>query len=122
HKMFGSWYLAASAYNMGEGRMRRLIKKYKTENFWILSSKPDFPAETRDYIPKLIASILIAKSPKSYGFTNLQPQESVDFDYFSVPGGTDLENLAYYIGADRQVLRQMNPELLKGFVPQYVSN
>lgn len=121
HGMFNSWYLAASAYNMGEGRVRRLIKKYNTKNFWELSTKPDFPSETRDYVPKLIAAILIAKSPQNYGFDDVRPQAPYDFDYFFVPGGTDLENLAYYIGADKSLLKQMNPELLKGFIPQYVT-
>lgn len=118
--MFGSWYLAASAYNMGEGRVRRLIEKYKTKNFWVLSTKRDFPSETKDYIPKLIAAILIAKSPKLYGFDNVEPQQPFDFDYFNVPGGTDLENLAQYMRADAKLLKQLNPELIKGFIPQYV--
>ena len=50
------------------------------------------------------------------------PQLPYSYEYFAVPGGTDLENLAYYIGADKKLLRRMNPALLKGFVPQFVSS
>ena len=122
YKMFDSWYLAASGYNMGEGRVRRLIKKYKTKNFWVLSKKRDFPKETREYIPKLIAAMLIAKQPKLYGFDTINPKTPYKYEYFAVPGGTDLENLAYYIGADKRLLKTMNSALVKGFVPQNVSS
>ena len=88
--MFGSWYLAASAYNMGETRLKRLIKKHKTKNFWILSKKKGFPKETREYVPKLIATVLIAKAPKLYGFKNIKPMRPYAYEVFHVPGGTDL--------------------------------
>jgi membrane-bound lytic murein transglycosylase D len=121
NKMFNSWYLAASAYNMGEGRMRNLIKKHKTENYWILSKAPDFPKETAEYIPKLIAAMLIAKAPALYGFNDLTPEQVPDYVYIEIPGGTDLENLAYYVGADKALIKKLNPELIKGFIPQFVN-
>jgi membrane-bound lytic murein transglycosylase D len=37
YKMFNSWYLTAAAYNMGEGRLKRLIAQHKTDNFWLIS-------------------------------------------------------------------------------------
>ncbi len=120
YRMFDSWYLAAAAYNMGEGRTQRLIKKYNTRNYWELSKKPDFPKETESYVPKIIAAMLIAKAPHMYGFQNIKPQKPYEYEVFEVPGGTDLENLAYYAGIDKNDLRQMNPELVKGFVPQFV--
>ncbi len=120
YKMFDSWYLAAAAYNMGEGRTKRLIAKYQTRNYWELSKKSDFPRETENYVPKIIAAMLIAKAPHMYGFQNLKPYKPYEYEVFEVPGGTDLENLAYYAGIDKDELRQLNPELLKGFVPQFV--
>ncbi len=122
YKLFGSWYLTAAAYNMGEGRMGRLIKKHGTKNFWILSEKRDFPKETREYIPKLLAAVMISKAPKLYGFTDLSPKDPYSFDYFSVPGGTDLMNLAKFLDIDHENLSRLNPELLKGFVPSFVKS
>lgn len=122
HKMFKSWYLAAAAYNMGEGRVKRLIKKYKTRNYWVLSRKRDFPQETENYIPKLIAAMLIAKAPELYGFHNLKPMKPYKYDYFHAPGGTDLENLAHFMKIDKSELRALNPELVRGFIPQFVSS
>lgn len=122
YRMFGSWYLTASAYNMGEGRLKRLIAKHKTNNYWVLSKKRDFPQETRDYIPKLLAAMLIAKAPKLYGFGTINPEKPYRYEYFYVPGGTDLAQLAHHLNVNLANLRKLNPELLKGFVPHHVNN
>ncbi len=119
-KQFGSWYLTAAAYNMGEGRTQKLVNKYRSKNYWILSKRPDFPDETKQYIPKLLAAMLIAKAPKLYGFHELNPQQPYRYDYFTVPGGTDLYNLAKFVGVGSSDLLKLNPELLKGFVPSSV--
>ena len=118
YKIFGSWYLTAAAYNMGETRLKRLIRKYGTTNFWSLAKQPDFPKETRAYIPKLIATILIAKNPKLYGFTNIEPMEPYAYEPYFAPGGTDLHGLASYIGFTAEHLRRLNPGLVKGFIPK----
>ncbi len=122
YKQFGSWYLTASAYNMGEGRMQKLIKRHGTRNYWILSSKDDFPAETRQYIPKLLAAMLIAKAPQLYGFRGIKPHAAARYDFFHVPGGTDLHNLAHFVGIPTSNILKLNPELIKGFVPSTVQN
>ena len=121
YKMFDSWYLTASAYNMGENRLKRLIKKHKTRNFWELSKKRDFPKETRDYIPKLIAAIIISKAPHKYGFKNLFKHRPLMYDSFYAPGGTDLHNLADKLGFTSKYLKSLNPGLSKGFIPQFIA-
>jgi membrane-bound lytic murein transglycosylase D len=121
-RQFGSWYLTAAAYNMGEGRTAKLVRRYGTRNYWLLSKRTDFPEETRQYIPKLLAAMLIAKAPKLYGFHEVNPQLPYSYDYFSVPGGTDLPNLARFIGVDSRALLKLNPELVRGFVPAFVSS
>lgn len=121
-KHFRSWYLTAAAYNMGEGRTERLVKKYGTKNYWILSSRRDFPEETKQYIPKLLAAMLIAKAPKLYGFHELRPAAPYTYDFFTVPGGTDLFSLSRYIGSPLSELMKLNPELIKGFVPSSIQN
>lgn len=122
YKMFNSWYLTASAYNMGENRLQRLIKKHKTKNFWVLSKKRDFPKETRDYIPKIIAALLIAKAPKLYGFKGISPKAPYTYEYFYAPGGTDIYLLADRLKVHRKIFKKLNPELVKGFVPGFVKN
>lgn len=120
YRMFDSWYLAASAYNMGENGLKRLIKRYKSTNYWVLSKKRRFPKETREYIPKLMAAMLISKAPKLYGFRKVKPQEPYKYDIVSVPGGFDLINFAQFLRQRKSDIRRLNPELLKGFVPKGV--
>ena len=121
-RQFGSWYLTAAAYNMGEGRTQKLVRKYGTKNYWILSKRPDFPEETKQYIPKMLAAMLIAKAPKLYGFHELNPQPPYVFEYFNVPGGTDIYNLAQYLGVQSTALTALNPELVKGLVPSSIQS
>ncbi|MCB0369800.1 MAG: lytic transglycosylase domain-containing protein, partial [Bdellovibrionales bacterium] len=60
---FGSWYLVAASYNMGENGLRRQVEKYKTKNYWTLIQKKALPEETQNYVPKILAAMLIAKAP-----------------------------------------------------------
>lgn len=120
YRLFNDWYLAAAAYNMGENKMRRLIARHRTTDYWTLCRKSDFPAETRDYIPKLIATMLIAKAPRLYGFNDVKPLSENKYETFAVPGGTDLFNLAKALGVSRDELVRLNPELIHGFIPKEV--
>lgn len=121
HKEFGSWYLVAAAYNTGEGRVRRYIRRYKTKDFWTLSKKKAFVEETRDYIPKFLAAVLIAKAPQLYGFRNVKPQYQLRTEYFMVPGGTKLKTIADHLKITHRAIKEMNPDLTLGYIPHSVS-
>ena len=115
---FGSWYLAAASYNAGEGRTSRAIKRYKTDDFWTLASKKKaYRRETRNYIPKFIAAIIIAKDPAKYGFTGLNYQDPVFYDTVEVADATDLRVIAKAAGVSVKELRRLNPELKRWFTP-----
>lgn len=121
NEQFGSWYLVTASYNMGETGVRRLMKKYATNNFWELADRRALPRETTDYVPKIIAATLIAKAPALYGFRDLDYQVPLAFDMVRVPGGTDLVNLAGYLGVSSKYMMELNPELTRGFIPREVS-
>jgi membrane-bound lytic murein transglycosylase D len=118
--MFESWHLVSASYNTGEHRVQRLIKKHRTNNFWELADMQTLPKETINYVPKIIAATLIAKSPALYGFKDLEYKVPYKFEETVVPGGTDLANLAQYIGVQDRYLKDLNPDLLKGFIPREV--
>lgn len=119
---FGSWYLVAASYNMGEGGVRRLIKRHKTNSFWDLADRGALPEETRNYVPKMLAAMLIAKAPALYGFRDLEFHVPFAFEFYNAPGGTDLINLANHLGVSERSLTELNPELLKGFIPRDVKS
>jgi membrane-bound lytic murein transglycosylase D len=118
YRQFDSWYLIAASYNMGENGVRRIVKKYGTNDFWALADRGVFPRETTDYVPKILAAMLIAKAPGLYGFRDLNYQMPLNFEYTLVPGGTDLVGLATFLGVSDKHLQELNPELTKGFVPR----
>ncbi len=117
HQEFDSWYLAVAAYNAGEGKIGRGIKKYKTRDFWKLASKKYLKLETKRYVPKLIATILIAKEPAKYGFKNVQYQKPENYDRIKVPPRTDLNAVALASNFSVKQIRKLNNELLKNYTP-----
>jgi len=119
YDQFDSWHLAAAAYNCGEGKLSRAIKRYNTEDFWKLSQHRYLKKETRLYVPQIIAAALIAKEPEKYGFNNIQYQEPFSFERMSVPGGVTLRNIARACGCSEQLLRMLNPELTRRCTPPY---
>lgn len=120
YRLFKSWYIVAASYNMGETRARRLIQKHGTNNFWTLADKGVLPDETKEYVPKIIAAMLIAKAPALYGFREIEYQLPERYDYFHAPGGTDLSLLAEELGVSHKYLKDLNPELTKGYIPKNI--
>jgi membrane-bound lytic murein transglycosylase D len=117
HEEFDSWYLAVAGYNAGEGKIGRGIKKYKTTDFWKLASYKYLKLETKRYVPKLIAAILIAKEPEKYGFTNIDYMNPLEYDRIEVPPMTDLHAVAAASNQDIKAIRKLNNELLKNYTP-----
>ena len=121
HEEFPGWLLAMSAYNMGEARLRRLIKKHGSEDFWILRRKPDFPKETALYIPKILAAAHIMKAPELYGFRRFAILTPYKYDIFYIPGGTNLKKLFQGASLSLASLKALNPELKSAVIPKYVA-
>lgn len=116
--MFDSWYLAAAGYNAGEGRVARAIRKHGTEDFWELASvKKSLHRETKEYVPKYLAALTIAKDPEFYGFEAVDFSEGLQYDKVMVPQATDLRVIADAAGTSVEEIRRLNPELLRWFTP-----
>ena len=122
HREFGSWYLVAASYNMGENGLRKQIQRYHTRDFWALSQIGALPKETVDYVPKILAAMMIAKSPSLYGFRDLAQFEGLDYDLVMAPGGTDLKSLASQLGVTQKSLLDLNAELITGYVPSQINH
>jgi membrane-bound lytic murein transglycosylase D len=113
---FGSWYLAVAAYNAGEGKIRRAIKKYNTTDFWEIAQGKYLRLETKRYVPKLIAAIIIAKDPGEYGF-DIEYEPALAFETVDVPRWTALKAVALACNMEPEELKKYNNELRKGFTP-----
>jgi membrane-bound lytic murein transglycosylase D len=114
---FDSWYLAAAAYNAGENKIDRLIKRHDTKDFWHLSTFDTLPRETRGYVPQLIAAAILSKNPEKYGFEDMASVTPLRFVGQTVPGGVALSAVAKAASTDINVLKSLNPELLTDITP-----
>lgn len=126
YQQFGDWHLAVAAYNAGPGKIRYGLKKYKAKNFWELAEKKYLRLETKRYVPKLIAAIIIANNPEKYGFTNISFQNPLEFDRIEVGPGISLDALALISGGSKKQLRLLNQELKTNRTPlnkrRYMAN
>lgn len=119
---FNSWYLAMAAYNVGEGRVERAIKKYKTNDFWALAkNRRALPAETDNYVPKFIAAKLIAKNPDKYGFEGLDYMPPIEYDHVTLSQPVNLRLMAEKMGINYEDFKDLNPKF-KGEVAPLEEN
>jgi membrane-bound lytic murein transglycosylase D len=113
----GDWYLAVPSYNAGPGKLRQAVKRYKTRDFWEICRGKYLKNETKNYLPKLLAVMIIAKQPEKYGFTDLDYQEPIAYDTVPLPSSTDLEVIARLSGTDYKHIKKLNPELKRWSTP-----
>ena len=114
---FGDWHLAVAGYNAGAGKIGRGLKRYKVDNFWSLAQHRYLHLETKRYVPKLIAAIIIAKDPKKYGFTNIQYEAPLEYETLRVGPGLSLDAVAIVCNTNSKEIKKLNQELKTGRTP-----
>ena len=113
----GDWHLALASYNGGPGRVQRAVKRTGRQDFWALSSiKRGLPRETRDYVPMILAAMIIARNPVQYGFELTLP-EATPRETVTINGPVDLRRIAEWTGTPVDVIQQLNPELRRWTTP-----
>ena len=112
----GNWELAMAAYNTGAGNIDRAISRAGTANFWMIY--PYIAQETRNYVPNILAVILIAKNPEKYGFKGIKPDPSLSYDMVQVPTATSLQLIADATDSSVDYIRTLNPELKRDITPR----
>ncbi|WP_432738602.1 LysM peptidoglycan-binding domain-containing protein [Maridesulfovibrio sp. FT414] len=124
HEMFGDWHLALAAYNAGEGKISRALKKTGCDDFFELtknnhklSRKYRLRAETKNYVPKFIAISKIFKNLDELGFENINWDNGLKVETVSVPGGTDLLALARACGMKWSEFQKLNPHFRRQVSP-----
>ena len=114
---FGDWHLALASYNGGPGRVQRALKRSGRDDFWKLTATTKYlPRETRDYVPLILAAVIIARNPAQYGM-DIQPVELPKFQKVTLPVPVDLRRVAEWIGTPVQALQDLNPELRRWTTP-----
>lgn len=117
YNLFGSWHLALASYNTGENRVKNVVMKTYSRDFWELVRRRRLPDETLNYVPKFIAAALIAKDPAKYGFTNIAYQPTMDYETVDVDKPINLRTLAQGLNIPFDDLRLLNPKYRGDYVP-----
>ena len=118
NKLFdGDWNLVLAAYNGGPGRVQRAMQRSGKEDFWELSQSTRYlPRETREYVPLILAAIIVAKNPLQYGF-EIATQDPVAYDKVTVPRAIDLRRVAEWTGSSIDEIQSLNPQLRRWTTP-----
>src|ERR1051325_7105518 len=112
----GDWLLAMAAYNTGALNVDRAISRAGQANYWAIY--PYIAQETRNYVPNILAVIMIAKNPEKYGFHNIKPEAPMSFDTVPVTGATNLRLIAELTDTSSEYLQSLNPELRRDVTPR----
>ena len=118
HKQFGDWYLAMAAYDWGPGNVQRAVQRTGYADFWELYRRNVLPQETKNYVPGILAAIIMAKNPKQYGLDSLSPDPPVLADKITVSYSVDLRLVADVTGATLGEIVALNPSLLRMNTPR----
>lgn len=116
-ELFGSWALAAAAYNMGPGALQKALSEQKESNYYDLNVSD----ETNRYVFRIVAIKEIMKNPEKFGFyigknemyPSMNGSKTLEIDYA-------IDNLADFAHQQHMTYRQLkvyNPWLLKSELP-----
>jgi membrane-bound lytic murein transglycosylase D len=118
HKLFGDWTTALAAYNCGESRVLRIIRKQKInylDNFWDLYQ--NLPRETARYVPRFLATLHIVNNLDRYNIKINTPSQPIDFQLCEITKQVRLKDIAKKIGVETALLKDLNPELRYALLP-----
>jgi membrane-bound lytic murein transglycosylase D len=117
YNQLGDWYLAMAAYDHGAGNIQHEVARTGYADFWELYRRNELPGETRNYVPEILAAIIIANNPKQYGFDDVTLDPPVLTDTVTVTYSVDLRLVSDLVGAPVDELMALNPSLLRMVTP-----
>lgn len=115
----GDWYLTMAAYNAGPGKVRRAMRAARSRDFWTIARTPHLAKETKSYVPKVLAAVLLASDMRAHGFdvTEAAPEWIIPDTEVIVQRPIQLDQLAALLQVPTRALRAWNPELIQNVTP-----
>ena len=117
YNQLGDWYLAMAAYDWGAGNVQRAVQKTGYADFWELYKRNNLPGETKNYVPEILAAIIIARNLHQYGFDDVPLDPPVVSDNVPIDYAVDLRLVADLVDAEPQEVLALNPGLLRLTTP-----
>jgi membrane-bound lytic murein transglycosylase D len=121
YNQLGDWYLSMAAYDWGAGNVQRAVQKTGYADFWELYKRNNLPGETKNYVPQILAAIIIANHPTQYGFDDVTLDPPVLTDTVTLNYSADLRLVSDVVGAPIDQLMALNPSLLRQTTPPEAS-
>ncbi len=112
YESLDSWPLAFAAYNWGQRRVERALKRAHTRDYWELKIN----RETANYVPKFMAACIIMEDPARYGF-KFEYEEPLVYEDIDVEPKTHLGAVANCCDVDTSHVLELNPHLIRGCAP-----
>ncbi|HOL70614.1 MAG TPA: transglycosylase SLT domain-containing protein [Bryobacteraceae bacterium] len=118
YERYGDWYLAMAAYNCGPATVDRAVERTGYADFWELRRRTVLPKETANYVPIILAMIIMAKNPHEYGLEEVDADPPLTFDLVEITAPTGLLLVADLAECPVSEIRELNPALLKTVAPE----
>ena len=118
YEQFGDWYLAMAAYNSGPGNVQQAVKRTGYADFWELYKRDVLPKETKNYVPIILAMVIMSKNPAQYGLDDVMPDVPEKYDLVTVDYPVDLRLVAECVDTPVERLADLNPSLLRRTTPK----
>ncbi|MDB5102520.1 MAG: hypothetical protein JWP91_209 [Fibrobacteres bacterium] len=113
HDEFHDWHMAMAAYNCGEGKIRRYLQQDSSRGYWDMP----LPQETKFYVPKILAAMIIGNNPERYGFVIDKPEPAISFDTVTVTHCLTIATIAKSAGVSEDTVLSLNPSLRRWCTP-----
>lgn len=121
YDQLGDWYLAMAAYDWGAGNVQRAVARTGYASFWQLYQRHELPRETGNYVPEILAAIIIANHPKQYGFDDIVPDPPLVTDNVKINYSVNLRLVSDIVHVPVSELRALNPSLLGMVTPPHAT-
>jgi hypothetical protein len=112
HRMFGKWTLAMAAYNCGDTRLKKEMKRQRADSFYRLN----LPLETERYIFRIAAIKLILEDPARYGYkiasNRVYQPLPCDRVEVNLPSPVPIVDVAEALGTDYKTIKELNPHII----------
>jgi membrane-bound lytic murein transglycosylase D len=118
YNQFGDWWLAMAAYNSGAGNVQRAVQRTGYADFWELYRRNVLPAETKNYVPIIVAMTIVAKNPAQYGLTDVAIEPPLEPDVVKTNYAVDLRLVAEAVDSTVDEISDLNPALLRRVTPR----
>lgn len=118
HNLFGDWTTAIAAYNCGESRILRIIRKQRInylDDFWDLYQ--NLPKETSRYVSRFLAALHIIENLEKYNIKVKKPLSPIDYKVCEIKKQMRLKDIANEIGVNPGLLKELNAELRYAVLP-----